>query len=55
MKLSDVKASLYNPRTAVNICFIIVLLFVGMLLSSRIQTLLYRFVEGQVPKRLPKR
>ncbi|MBO6302935.1 MAG: response regulator [Ruminiclostridium sp.] len=50
MKLSDVKASLYNPRTAVNICFIIVLLFVGMLLSSRIQTLLYRFVEGQVAR-----
>ncbi len=50
MKLNDIKASLYTPRSAVNICFIIVLLFVGMLLNSRINTLLYRFVEGQVAR-----
>ena len=50
MKLKDIKSSIYNPRSAVNICFIIVLLFVGMLLNSRIRTLLYRFVEGQVAR-----
>ena len=50
MKMKDLKASLYTPRSAVNICFIIVLLFVGLLLNSRIKTLLYRFVEGQVAR-----
>lgn len=50
MKASNLKASLYNPRSAVNICFIIVLLFVGLLLNSRIKSLLYRFVEGQVAR-----
>ena len=50
MKINDIKASLYNPRSAVNICFIIVLLFVGLLLNSRINSLLYRFVEGQVAR-----
>jgi signal transduction histidine kinase/CheY-like chemotaxis protein len=50
MKKSDIKASLTNPRTAVNICFIIVLLFVGLLMNSRIKTLLYGFVEGQVSR-----
>ena len=50
MKASDIKASLYNPRSAVNICFIIVLLFVGLLLNSRMKTLLYGFVEGQVAR-----
>ena len=41
---------LSNPRSAVNICFIIVLLFVGLLLNNRIKTLLYRFTEGQVAR-----
>lgn len=42
--------TMYNTRAAVNICFIVVLIFVGLLLNSRIKTLLYRFTEGQVAR-----
>ncbi len=38
------------PRTAVNVCFIIVLIFVGILMSSRVQVLLHRFTEGQLSR-----
>lgn len=44
------RITLYNTRAAVNICFIVVLIFVGLLLNSRIKTLLYRFTEGQVAR-----
>ncbi|MBQ9482592.1 MAG: response regulator, partial [Ruminiclostridium sp.] len=50
MKIDNLKTSLYNPRSAVNIVFIIVLLAVGFLLNSRIKTLLYGFVEGQISR-----
>lgn len=50
MKISNIKASVYNTRSAVNIVFIIVLLAVGLLMNSRIKTLLYGFVEGQVSR-----
>ena len=46
----DKKLTVYNARAAVNICFIVVLIFVGLLLNSRIKTLLYRFTEGQVSR-----
>ena len=50
MKASDIRSAVHNPRSAVNILFILVLLFVGLLLNSRIKTLLYGFVEGQVAR-----
>ena len=50
MKISNIKASLYNPRSAVNICFIMVLFAVGFLMNSRLKTLLYSFVEGQISR-----
>ncbi|MBR5088589.1 MAG: response regulator [Ruminiclostridium sp.] len=50
MKLADLKKAMSAPRSAVNIVFIVVLIFVGLLLTSRINTLMYDFVEGQVSR-----
>ena len=46
----NIKNTLKGPRTAVNVCFIIVLIFVGILMYNRTQVLLYRFTEGQISR-----
>ncbi|MBQ9384278.1 MAG: response regulator [Ruminiclostridium sp.] len=44
------KLSLRKTRIIVNVLFIIALIFVGLLMNSRLNTLLYRFTEGQVAR-----
>ncbi len=39
-----------RPRTTVNICFILVLIFVGLLLNNRLKSMLYSYTELQVAK-----
>ncbi len=46
-KLRDI---LINPRSAINISFIIILLFVGFMLNTRLRTLMYDFTENQVAR-----
>ena len=44
------KLTLRKTRIIVNICFIVALIFVGALMSSRLNLLLNRFTEGQVAR-----
>ena len=39
-----------NPRSVINISFIIVLIFVGIMLNIRLNALMYEFSEGQVAR-----
>ena len=46
--MNKLKTMISNSRSAINISFIIVLIFVGVLLNVRLRTLMYDFSEDQV-------
>ncbi len=48
--MNKIRNILSNPRSAINISFIIILLFVGFMLNSRLRTLMYDFTEEQVAR-----
>ena len=48
--MNKFKEILMNPRSAINLSFILVLLFIGILLNTRLRFLMYEFTEGQVAR-----
>lgn len=48
--MNKLRSILANPRSAINISFIIILLFVGFMLNTRLRTLMYDFTENQVAR-----
>lgn len=48
--MNKLKEIFANPRSAVNISFIVVLIFVGVMLNVRLSSLMYSFTEGQVAR-----
>ena len=48
--LDKIKQIFRTPRVAVNVSFIIVLIFVGLLMNIRLKTLMYSFTERQVAR-----
>ena len=48
--MNKLRSIFSNPRSAINVAFIIILLFVGFMLNTRLRTLMYDFTENQVAR-----
>ena len=48
--MNKIKAFFSNSRSAINVSFIIILIFVGVLLNIRLRAMMYEFSEDQVAR-----